>query len=66
MVLKLARKHDARAYQYLCVLSKTHGATVVEYIGASTINILTDKLCYWPWVKAFAKKIAIQLGKLHE
>lgn len=51
-ILDLATSTDARAYQYLFVLSRTNSSTVVvEHYGASAMRILIDALIARPSVK---------------
>ena len=55
-ILNLARKSDARAYQYLFVLAKNPGNTAIEHHGASTLNILMDAVVAWPAVKQLVRR----------
>ena len=50
-ILNLARKSDARAYQYLFLLSKSPSDSIIEHHGASTLNILIDAIVAWPITK---------------
>ena len=53
-ILSLARNSDARAYQYLYVLTRKPIVAVVEHHGASVLNILIDAVLVWPFSKRFA------------
>jgi 2-polyprenyl-3-methyl-5-hydroxy-6-metoxy-1,4-benzoquinol methylase len=55
-VLNLARKPDARAYQYLFVLSQKPCNTSEEHWGASTLSILMDAVFAWPIVKKVVRR----------
>lgn len=51
LIWHLANKADARAYQYLFVLTrKTNCEMAVEHCGASAMKILFDALVAWPLV----------------
>lgn len=54
-IANLARKSEARAYQYLFVLSKTPCATSKERYGASALSILVDAVVAWPFVKKIVR-----------
>lgn len=56
-IWSLANDPDARAYQYLFVLTrnKPH-AIAVEHHGASAMNILIDALVAWPAVKRIVRR----------
>lgn len=55
-IINLARKSEARAYQYLFVLAKMSGGTKTEHYGASALNILVDALFAWPFVKKIVRR----------
>jgi len=56
-IWRLANKSDARAYQYLFVLTrKSNHTKAVEHLGASTMNILIDALVAWPAIKRIARR----------
>lgn len=53
----LANKPDARAYQYLFVLTRTPShATAIEHKGVSTVGILIDAIVAWPAVKRIVRR----------
>lgn len=55
-ILNLARKSDARAYQYLFVLRKKSGNARIEHHGASTLNVLIDVVIARPAVKQIVRR----------
>lgn len=50
-ILNLARKSDARAYQYLFVLAQKPVDATIEHHGASALKILIDAVIAWPTIK---------------
>lgn len=50
-ILNLARKSNARAYQYLFLLTREPHDCVIEHHGATMLNILIDAVVVWPAVK---------------
>ena len=50
-IINLARKSDARAYQYLFLLSKIPINSIIEHHGASTLHVLIDAVVAWPSIK---------------
>lgn len=50
-ILNLARKPDARAYQYLFVLTQKPVDAKIERHGASALKILIDAVIAWPSIK---------------
>lgn len=50
-ILNLATKSDARAYQYLFLLSKIPNDSIIEHHGVSILNILIDAVVAWPAIK---------------
>jgi len=54
-IVNLAKKSEARAYQYLFVLAKTPGVTKMEHYGASALGILVDAVIAWPFVKKIVR-----------
>jgi len=51
-IFRLATKSDARAYQYLFIVSRTrHEPSVLECRGVSASKILIDALIYRPFIK---------------
>ena len=54
-ILNLANKSDARAYQYLFVLTRKPSHTIVERYGATALSILIDGFVAWPVIKHFVR-----------
>lgn len=55
-ILNLARKSDARAYQYLFVLTQKPSDATTEHYGTSALNILGDAVVAWPAVKQLVRR----------
>jgi 2-polyprenyl-3-methyl-5-hydroxy-6-metoxy-1,4-benzoquinol methylase len=55
-ILNLANKADARAYQYLFVLTQNPSRTVVEHYGVTMLNILIDAIVAWPAMKQIVRR----------
>jgi 2-polyprenyl-3-methyl-5-hydroxy-6-metoxy-1,4-benzoquinol methylase len=55
-ILNLALQSDARAYQYLFLLSKTPSNSLIEHHGTSTLNILIDAVVARPSIKKLVKR----------
>lgn len=55
-ILNLARKSDARAYQYLFILIRKPCDAIFEHHGMSTFFILIDAIVAWPVVKQLARR----------
>lgn len=56
-IWRLASKSDARAYQYLFVLTrKPINATATEHRGVSAMGILIDALVAWPAIKRIVRR----------
>lgn len=55
-IFNLAIESDARAYQYLFILTKKPVDASVEHYGASALNILIDAVIAWPAIKQLVRR----------
>lgn len=55
-IINLARKSDARAYQYLFVLAQKPCVQKTEHHGAGALTILMDVIFAWPAVRQLARR----------
>ncbi len=55
-IFNLARKHDARAYQYLFILTQKPCDSIVEYHGVSTLTVLVDAVVAWPAIRQLVRR----------
>lgn len=55
-IFNLAIESDARAYQYLFILTKKPVDAAVEHYGASALNILIDAVIAWPAIKQLVRR----------
>lgn len=55
-IVNLARKSDARAYQYLFVLTQKPCDVTIEHHGVSALAILVDAIFAWPVVKQLVRR----------
>lgn len=56
IIINLARKADARAYQYLFVLTQKPVDATTERHGASALKILIDAVIAWPSIKQLVRR----------
>lgn len=55
-ILNLATKSDARAYQYLFVLTQKPSRTVMEHYGVTALNILIDAILLRSVIKQLVRR----------